>query len=90
MELSVACNQGNQAMLLPWKPHIYESGISHMGRSKFPCHLLKAKPDHNSFVQILFPLRGERISNLIDFLRELFPIAGWEFFFSFGNMGKVV
>ena len=29
-------------------------------------------------MQILFPLRGERISNLIDFLREFFPIAGWE------------
>ena len=30
------------------------------------------------FVQILFPLRGERISNLIDFSREFFSIAGWE------------
>ena len=30
------------------------------------------------FVQIVFPLRGERISNLIDFLREFFSIAGWE------------
>ena len=34
-------------------------------------------------VQILFPLRGERISNLIDFSREFFPIAGWEFFLFF-------
>ena len=33
------------------------------------------------FVQNLFPLRGERISNLIDFSREFFPIAGWGMFY---------
>ena len=36
-----------------------------------------------SFVQILFPLRGERLSNLVDFLRELSPMLGWIFFFFF-------
>ena len=39
----------------------------------------------DTFVQILFPLRGERIPNLIDFSREFFPIAGWEKFVSTGQ-----
>ena len=29
-------------------------------------------------MQILFPLRGERLSNLVDFLREFSPVLGGE------------
>ena len=52
-----------------------------------PTHFKETKPINHVrivqgvFVQILFPLRGERISNLIDFSREFSPIAGWEILF---------